>query len=616
MPKEQVKPGDTELLNAEALTEVLPNVVGGDTNDNPKPINEYEVESLALVTTRFEQADEIRTALTTKWQDWDKQFRSKLATTGDNAKYRSQLFVPITENVIRGMLAKYIVSLFTKKPFFSLQGREASDDEKAERIAKLMEFQFDTMPDFFVNIVRFVQSMLVFGTAFGKVYWRKIARNVRTKNGKYIEVVDYEGAYFEAINIENMFIQPDAVNLNSAWKIHRSWKTKYDLQKVNDRNKLNKEKPTYINLEKITGTGTPPSDGAKITDDARAIRGIPGIVLDPIPEFQPMEILEYWAEDNSRLITVANRQTIIRDIENPLASGDHPFVMATYEPLLFEFYGRGVCEKVKAYQDAVNVLMNQIVENTQYITHKMYKGVAGEVSSTQIVAQPGKIVWLNDINALQEFITTPLPAQVYQLMDRMIQKMEEQTGANNMSTSVGSPITKEQSATEVATMNRLGNEFHGLNLMLLEVPCLTEIVRKAYQLTQQFATKNYLVQVTEKGDWTPIMLSDLSMDVDIKPKVGVDLMSKEAIQNNLVNLINVAKNIPGLDMEKITSMYIENMGYHVETLGKKQDTNKPVATVQDGVPPENPVGLMGELGGKDTSQPVVGEPNVQSVGNV
>jgi hypothetical protein len=69
--------------------------------------------------------------------------------------------------------------------------------------------------------------------------------------------------------------------------------------------------------------------------------------------------------------------------------------------------------------------------------------------------------------------------------------------------------------------------------------------------------------------------------VDIVPKVGIDVLSKEVVQQNLVQLLGVLANIPGFDIQKIADMYITNMGYNPESIHKEQP--------QTPVQPEQPM---------------------------
>ena len=544
-----------------------PEAVIGETNI-PKTIEDYDTEALNLVLTRFQLANSAHEQYAARWLKWQDHSRSFLRTS-DNADlldYRSRLFVPITENAIRALLSKYIVSLFTQKPFFDTKARTPDDEGKAERIKLILTYMFDVMPDFTINMISFVQEMLIYGTAFGKVYWRKKKSIVRGK----VETT-YEGSYIEPIHIEDMFFDPNAKRFNNCWKIHRAWKTVKDLKAINEAyKKANGGKEFYKNLDKLVNSSSISTDEGKQTVIAsKSIQNVDSTTTEPIDEFKPLEILEYWHEDNSRVITVANRAIALRDVTNPNDSGEHPFFHAVFEPVPCEIYGRGVCEKLSPYQDAVNTLMNAIIDNTKFITNKMFWAVTGGVSGNQLTARPGKVFWIDSKDAFGEINITPIPEQVYRLLDRLIMKAEEIVGTNAMSTSIGQPVTKEQSATESAIANRLGNEYHGLNLILLEIPCLTEIVRKSYKLAQQYVKEAYAVRITGKTTWEHVSVADIAADVDIVPKVGVDVLSKEVVQQNLIQLLTVLANIPGFDTQKIADMYITNMGFYPETMHKE-----------------------------------------------
>jgi hypothetical protein len=536
-------------------SEVEETKVSSSEIDAPKSEADYEIESLQLVKLRYDSAKVPQEELQTKRKKWNDNFRSHLTVDADYP-FRSQIFVPITEKILRALLAKYIVALFLRRPFFDLKPRTHADKQQVERIKAMLMYTFDKMPDFIPNMIRFIQMMLIYGTALGKVYWRKIYRYVGQKKEK---VCIYNGPYFEPLDISNFLIDPSATKLNGFYKIHRSYQTMHNLKAAG----------IYKNLDKVT---TKPQ-GLSIIDtqiqDRLGVRGL-SEPTQPVLEYDTVELWEYWSEDDSRLIVVANGSTVIRDEANPFWHGEHPFVASVYEPLPFEFWGKGLCEKLSSHQSMINTLTNEIIDNVKLMNNKMWIAVVGAANANQIASKAGKIIWVDDINAIRPVDFSPIPGDAYRMLDRLTYDCESSTASTSMSTAIGTPITKEQSATEVSVLSRLSNEVHALNIMLLEIPALMEIVRKCYELIKQNCNEEFVLQVTggEEG-WDLFTPEDIAIDVDIIPKVGIDVLSKEVISNNLVSLLNVLKDMPGYDMEQIVKLYVENLGYHVEDFKKE-----------------------------------------------
>jgi hypothetical protein len=559
--------------------------------DEPKKKEQYKVEALDLVVGRFEAANNIHSQLEDKWKTWNGNFRSTLLDK-DGYEFKSQIFVPVTEKIIRALSAKYLLAMFLRKPFFTLKPRTPADINHTKRLEALLTYVFDKMPDFFMNMVRFVQLMLIYGTAVGKVYWRDVKRVVgKDKKVEYI----YSGPYFEPIDIGNFFIDPAATKLNGFYKIHRSYKTLNQLKAIKDKD----GKQRYHHLDKVTSMVPNRSADDTVPShrlDNRDLAEVP----NQISEYDVVELLEYWAEDDSRVITVANRNTVIADEANPFWHGESPFVYATYQPLPFEFYGKGVCEALSSHQSMINTLTNEIMDNVRLTNNRMWKAVVNSVGANQIVSKAGKIIWVDDPAALEPLETAPIPTDAYRMLDRLNNDCEMWTAATSMSTAVGAPISKEQSATEVSILSRFGNEMHAMNIMLIEIPAITEIVRKAYGLIQQCATDEFALRVTDDLEgWDTFTPDDVALDVDIIPKLGVDVMGKETAQQNLVALMTLAKDIMPEYMPKLFDMFVQNLGYMKEEFVSDQPPQAPQAPAQPapgGAPQYGTPGMPGNVG--------------------
>lgn len=568
-----------------------PATIQGTESGTFKEISEYEAEAFFLVKKRMELSHTFMQNWKFQMKRWDDVAQSRLDmsytdSTGRllNFDSRSQLCLPIVENALRALLAKYIVSLLVRRPFFDIAPEGLMDDLDARRLKGLMEVMFDKMPDFLMNMVCFLQEMLIYGTAVGKITWRKVVRNT-VKN----PIIEYEGAYFEPIHLENFFFDTERWKLDGTWKIHRTWKTHFELESLDRAFKEETGKPLYKNLDLIgEGYQYLRLDDGKYTirmeENARKVFTQP----QNIKEYNINELWEYWSEDNSRVIIVANQRVVIYDGKNPLTSGIHPFVMATYEPVKFSMYGRGICEKVKPMHDMLQTINNQIIDRIKLVANPMFKCAIGSLQIQQLVSRPMKVVYMDDPNALQKIEFDPMPPEVFALREKLIQQIEDMVGSKQMMTATGQPITKEMSATEGSIMNRLGDEFHGFTMMLLEVPVLTELVRKAYLLTQQYGDDDYEFRMTgEEG--VQFLHKDELSDVHFIPKVGIENMSAEVKVQVIQQMLGAIKDIPGVT-QQLVPMLLEEAG---KVLGihfsKESMTLAPTAPPPPTVPQQLPM---------------------------
>jgi hypothetical protein len=232
--------------------------------------------------------------------------------------------------------------------------------------------------------------------------------------------------------------------------------------------------------------------------------------------------------------------------------------MAVYEPVKFSMYGRGICEKVKPMHDMLQTINNQIIDRVKLVANPMFKCAIGALSIHQLVSRPFKVVYLEDPNALQKIEFDPMPTEVFTLREKLINQIEEMVGSKQLMTATGQQVTKEMSATESSIMSRRGDEFHGFTMMLLEIPVLTEIVRKAYLLTQQYGDDEYEFRMTGEAGAQFLHKEDLR-DVHFIPKVGVENMSAESKVQTITQALGAMKDIPGVSQELIP-LLLEEFG--------------------------------------------------------
>jgi hypothetical protein len=154
--------------------------------------------------------------------------------------------------------------------------------------------------------------------------------------------------------------------------------------------------------------------------------------------------------------------------------------------------------------------------------------------------------------------------------------MEVTAGSNQLVTAIGAPISKEQTAMEVGTINRLGNELHALNIMLLEMPALDQMVTKAYHLVRQFMGERMVAKITNDDEndenWDMFPAEEFLSDIMVLPKVGLDVVSQERVQADLTQMIQVLANMPGYDIQYLIDLYLDNAN-----VGRDIDRIKPKA---------------------------------------
>jgi len=529
--------------------------------------------------------------------NWFKENKEEEFTYGQDASIsylrnadtwhtRSTIFDSSTEKACRSLIAKYVNAITEYLIALSLSGVGVSDIKKATVLKKLIFTTLQKMPDFFENILTFIRQVVIYGTGVGKVTYHRVHRNIKSR--KYDEskgtyevenrrVKIYDGPYFMPINVtKNFRIDPEATKLNGYKKFHIVWKTYGELKQLAAMG-------IYKNIDKIT---LPADRTLRTASEPRDYDALNSTPQAPPLEDDPIEVIEFWSADDSKVVTIANRQAIIKEEANPFFHGRHPFVYSNFEKLDFQFYGRGAPVKAKPEQTLINSFTNLMVDGMVANINPMYKAVEGEFTADYLPFTPLGVIKVPSLDSVVPFEKSPVDMQAMQWVFRLQQDIEEKTGATKQTTGMGSD-SKRSTATEFKGMYILGNELHHLNVKMLTEVGFIEILRRVYWLILQCMTEEMQVKITE-DDSVKVSPSDLPLDLDFELKFGSTEMSKELAQQNLVFLFQavgpalVKMGVGPKVIMKIVAKMLDNMGFKPEEFGISEKELEKLGTAQPG----------------------------------
>jgi len=501
--------------------------------------------TLDLWLKRFQLAKDWRSPYDDKWDTFYKLYRFYLEE--DEQNWKSQLFIPYIFTIIENIVPRMVMN----KPTIVLEGREEKDKDAARLHQALIDYQLD-QNDIRIKLIQLIKSALIYGTGIAKVDWAFNTKNILSKEPiltvggvktgeKTVKKpsVLYDGPNVEILDIKDFFIEPGATNIELAnWCIQRSVTTLKKLKesKIYDQKAVKKvKKSDNLNLNEFIS-------GRDVVTDKDSTKE-----YQSDDEFVKVELLECWTDEY--VTTIANRQIIIRQEENPYPHQQKPFVRIVDTLVPNEFYGIGEAERLEVLQRELNSVRNARMDNTKFRLNKvLLVARSAGVNYKNLFFKPGAIIPANDINQIRPLEMSDISGSSFNeetIIKGDIQRVsgiseytmgrgnEEQTLANN-------------TATGIRLLQEAGNQIIKMKTLLFEEMGLREIGKMIVALNNFFINQTRIIRIIgEEGkQWIKIKPEDIRGNFDVRVEAGStepvdqDLKRQQLIQLFQLTLTN------------------------------------------------------------------------------
>jgi len=289
--------------------------------------------------------------------------------TPDDEDWHSDVTTPYVMQTCEGMLA----TMLEPSPRFNVQPRPKPEESLPDVLERLhaVDAISDTLRyaldrDGFARKQRdFMQQDLICGISVLKDYWNTERRTVTQLAPEEIAIYDASDTQIDSIvthseqqvkdtlvaddacaevrDVRDFFWPSQAASVAKAeFLIDRTWDSFASLKR--------KEKiGLYKNVDKLK-EGSSVAQMKKLSDREQRLRGV-----DRTQDL--VEVLEYWTPE--RVITVGNRNVLLRDDPNPFWNGRLPFVVCSAMPDAFQIPGISVVEALAQLQEMLWTLQNQ-----------------------------------------------------------------------------------------------------------------------------------------------------------------------------------------------------------------------------------------------------------------
>jgi hypothetical protein len=454
-------------------------------NADSQEQKDSDADALNLVLTCLKKAEKHSSKKRAAYKDRYRAYRGILELK-DN-EWESQLSPPYAFQIIETIFSM----ISAEHPRARVIPSGAKDIDGARAIEKLLNIQ--RAKDNFNEKYAVGSSRLVMGASPAKVSWayehgeRQTRRFVPLPDGRFQEVKQVEPVTtmsqptFTPLDLNDFLYDPSVSRIKDAsYVIGRFWQS-YESLKADAR-----ENGIYRNVEELQQ----PANRAQSRDllDDYIMRDRAGLV----------EVLEFWTRD--RLITVGNRQCVIRDEPNPYTHGEIPFVMATPVPDLYSMEGLSEVDLLMDVQAAIWSFLNQRLDNTRLISNGIVM-VRDTIDDTDKLVFSPRAIWP---------VADPAEVQMWTPNHNITQsslEAERTLKEDLMSISAAIPVLAGASPDLVDQKTATGMTIlsnNAMNRVLAKrqnyFDCLREVGRQSIQLNQQLWRGPIEIPVIIGGD--------------------------------------------------------------------------------------------------------------------
>jgi len=522
--------------------------------------------------------DKIKDRLMEWFNDWDirrkprenmwNQIYRKYFTTIEKTKTpsRSSITQPIIFQVVEAALPKMVNSLFNNEnKFFDVLTIDPDNlDEKARAAAikRLLEVQLEKA-DFFEKFVDFAKQMMLYGTSFMKVFWdverkwvwdRTPKREVETAGGFVIgERIKWEERKHyavtkrqpgvEVLDILDVYPDPDIENEQEGRGIFlRSWVSRNELKEMGQG-----KYPVYGNVDRLDEE----ANGAESYQESRSDRFTPrGIHSLSKNRKNQVELLEFWGEmdldgdgiKEPAVITVADRQVIVRAKANPFHHQKRPIVRGVMYPVPKELYGIGLVEPVLSQVDELDTLRRQRIDNINQSLNAMWQAdPTADVELDTLVSAPNQIILSSPLDAVKKLDQPDVTNNAFNEAQMVKSDIEQATAPASVQ---GTPDSGRLGRTARGAQLIIGQalEKFGMSTKLVEEMGIRKLLNMFYDLDLQFIDTDDVLQSPKLYREIAAMgLTPEDIRANIKFKlVGIsELVSSEAKINQIISFMSV-----------------------------------------------------------------------------
>lgn len=521
----------------------------------------------------------------------------------------ANLFIPYIYNIVETALPKILGSVFEAKPFITYKPVGGGDDDKGEMLTNLVYYQMKQKMKASTRFYEIYKCAILYGTAISKQTWKYKKKSVMSRemaeheilmdDGTVVSIplrtpvkkekVVYDAPDMKNIPIESFFFDPAATDIDdSPFCCHEYFREMHELKQG--------EKEGYFkNVGKISEE--------KQDGPLKARFDSSGVVLGDLAS--GVRIWEYWTDD--WLVTLANKDTVIRVEENPYFHRRKPFTRWVTVAMPNEFYGKSMVETLMDLQSELNTTRNQRIDNISLALNRMFLIAKGSgIDIDQLKSRPNGFIEVDDVDKdIKELVVQDVTSSAYRDEEIIKTDMDVTSGVHNQDR--GQAGERRETATTATLLSSASSERFRMQVLLMEEDSLTDLGTQLAELNKQFLDdETYILITSEDGtiNTVPVSFDDIDIDYDvIASGTATDAtVNKEVRKGQLIQLLSTAVNNPAVNQPELLRQIFKEFDFkNFEDLVIEQPPQmtpevptEPDAEAQGLYPQVGGVGQMGQ----------------------
>ena len=599
-----------------------PGFIYSASNYGPK-----EVELFRLF--RMQRDDARNYFLTVIKPRLDRSYKLYIAYGGDRQReikrWQSNVQIPYVQAAVETMVPRIIDA----RPDFTVLGRNADDQVKAEKQQELMDY-FWEVAGMDATTEDFVRSTLIYGTGFLQVSWKKDVRELSFMRSKDISKSKYEWKKEKKTFFDGPMCEwVDNYNLwydwhNTARKSKQFWFKRLVLTgpeiarryPMADKTRLalalNSPGGDLIDYAAIrqqvrtTNLYTTKSSAATVMSASGTVYGTDKYYSTLDNTLKMYEVYEWYRpfEDAYSVIVGGSYVPIFKDgfMPIPFDFKEAPFIEASYLKIPGEFEGYGLPLILESPQIMLNLVKNQRLDAATLSIHKMWiVNPLANINKDELVTRPFGIIYSIDPNGVREIQFSDIKMSAYKEEELLKNDMQYASGVDDFSMGIGGGAN---SATEVrhlreSTLERVRMFINHLG------DAYADVLRYWMDMTRQLFTDNMTIRIVGqdgKQAFPLIEKDDLRGNFDYKATVLPSIAGQDDVKKKQdMDLYQLLINLPFVDPQKLTTRVIADWGWSLDGISKSEEEAGSAQVGPDG----QPIPQEAALGGTGSPLPAM-----------
>lgn len=484
----------------------------------------------------------------------------------DSSAGRNNVHLPMLFALIEADVSRKVQALFGGPQIVEFVGPDSSI---ARKNSALVSAQLEACGSY-QKATDFFTSAAVYGTGFGKVTWKTIRRKESWReldeNGnEFVNkgmVTRFDGPNWEVVDLLDLWPQPGRRTIQECmWVMDRYY---MDLQEIEQRVEMDVFDKAGLQMLRASGGMPTEIDSAK---DVRfnIYRSQAEFEARRAEKFaKPVELVDMWglvpdefAVNGTTfcLITIANNNVILRHREFPYGHGELPFI--SHSPMRDPHYlhGIGKIEAAEKLQYLANRFASQKADALdRFIDPVVLVNRLAGLDEQNIYTRPGRVIGLDGpvSEDMIRFLHPDLRGVQYAMteIESLFRFAQLALGLKEDTDLGGTPQSSRESATswagrreassyrlqqevrlaEEEVVERIANQFRGLNRQLLKLPHAIRILGEAAEIDP----------ITGRPITPEPTLVDLS---DLNP---TDIVARAKGASQMLGMVQKQQNLAGL----------------------------------------------------------------------